>query len=53
MAFDPSSAALHLDAKSACLVALTAAGFVTRLWNLHEPATPVYDETHVGRFLNW
>ena len=24
-----------------------------RLYNLHEPQTPVYDETHVGRFLNW
>ena len=41
---------------SACTLAasvLTLAGCVSRLWNLHEPATPIYDETHVGRFLNW
>ena len=28
-------------------------GCASRLWNLHLPSTPVYDETHVGRFLNW
>ena len=38
---------------SFALVALTMAACVTRLWRLHHPATPVYDETHVGRFLGW
>ena len=33
------------------ILTLFASG--TRLWNLHLPATPIYDETHVGRFLNW
>eukprot|EP00316_Scyphosphaera_apsteinii_P023393 CAMPEP_0119344792 /NCGR_PEP_ID=MMETSP1333-20130426/107152_1 /TAXON_ID=418940 /ORGANISM="Scyphosphaera apsteinii, Strain RCC1455" /LENGTH=567 /DNA_ID=CAMNT_0007357239 /DNA_START=128 /DNA_END=1831 /DNA_ORIENTATION=- len=28
-------------------------GCVTRLYGLDHPNTPVYDETHVGRFLNW
>ena len=36
-----------------CLVVSSLLGCATRLWNLHLPATPVYDETHVGRFLNW
>ena len=36
-----------------CLVLSSLLGCATRLWNLHLPATPVYDETHVGRFLNW
>jgi hypothetical protein len=38
---------------SFALVALTMVACVTRLWRLHHPATPVYDETHVGRFLGW
>ena len=38
---------------SVALVGLTMAACVTRLWRLHHPATPVYDETHVGRFLGW
>ena len=44
-----------LRGSTACLVPclLMLAGCATRLWNLHHPATPVYDETHVGRFLNW
>ena len=37
----------------AILSLATVLGCVTRLYNLHLPATPVYDETHVGRFLNW
>ena len=32
---------------------LTLLGCASRLWNLHHPETPIYDETHVGRFLNW
>ena len=54
MAFDPASAALRLDGcTSTLLIGLTLVGAASRLWNLHLPATPVYDETHVGRFLNW
>jgi len=38
---------------ASCLFLLTLAAGVTRLWRIDLPATPVYDETHVGRFLNW
>lgn len=34
-------------------VLLTIAACVSRLYRLHHPETPVYDETHVGRFLGW
>lgn len=36
-----------------CAVLLTLAAFASRLWRLDLPATPVYDETHVGRFIVW
>ena len=35
------------------VVVFTVLGCASRLRNLHHPATPIYDETHVGRFLNW
>ena len=34
-------------------VAATFLACASRLWRLEHPRTPVYDETHVGRFLNW
>ena len=34
-------------------VVATLAAAALRLYKLHEPQTPVYDETHVGRFLSW
>jgi dolichyl-phosphate-mannose--protein O-mannosyl transferase len=42
---------MHYGTVLVAMMAIVAS--VTRLWNLHLPATPVYDETHVGRFLNW
>lgn len=45
--------ALPLGLGSGAVGALTFLACGTRLWSLHLPATPVYDETHVGRFLNW
>ena len=53
MTFDPATAALRLGTGAAACTLLTLLGCATRLWNLHHPQTPVYDETHVGRFLNW
>ena len=43
--------ACDADPWALCTMTLAAAGL--RLYNLHEPQTPVYDETHVGRFLGW
>ena len=34
-------------------ILLTLLACITRLALLDHPATPVYDETHVGRFLGW
>ena len=44
---------VRLDGGATIIFALTLAACASRLFSLHEPATPVYDETHVGRFLNW
>lgn len=41
------------SAGTGTIVALTMAACTLRLWRLHHPETPVYDETHVGRFLGW
>ena len=41
------------SAGTGTIVALTMAACTLRLWRLHYPETPVYDETHVGRFLGW
>ena len=53
MATNHAAGAMATPVNSFALVALTMAACVTRLWRLHHPATPVYDETHVGRFLGW
>lgn len=34
-------------------ILLTIAACASRLYRLNHPETPVYDETHVGRFLGW
>ena len=47
------AAAATCSAHSWALVLVTLLACTTRLWRLDHPGTPVYDETHVGRFLNW
>ncbi|KAL1526036.1 hypothetical protein AB1Y20_020857 [Prymnesium parvum] len=48
-AFPPPPPASHLPPLRLAAAAFLAAAL--RLSQLHEPRTPVYDETHVGRFL--
>ena len=48
-----ADSALKVGAATTAIGIFTLLATATRLWNLHLPATPIYDETHVGRFLNW
>ena len=41
------------SAATCAAVLATFLACTSRLWRLEHPQTPVYDETHVGRFLNW
>ena len=51
--YNPASDALVVGSAGIVATVLTLLGAFTRLWRLDSPATPIYDETHVGRFLNW
>ena len=42
-----------MTVKVASVVGVTAIGLATRLYRLDQPPTPVFDEYHVGRFVNW
>ncbi len=45
--------AISLGRGGVIAVGLTLAACGSRLLALHHPETPIFDETHVGRFLNW
>eukprot|EP00127_Corallochytrium_limacisporum_P005648 Clim_evm27s210 gene=Clim_evmTU27s210 len=42
-----------LSPRAACLIFVVLLSFSTRLWNLSNPPSVVWDETHFGKFANY